>query len=158
MKPEEQEMPCPVCQCAHARGPYKDGPDGACAPGPIACPCGATLKHVVPFFASGPYGWKWVPVLSPSVSSKEVDAYSLDIMRARGGAWAAYECCALDSSYRGQFQYLKYGPNCTHQEPPPHAPDSAHNGAGWKWLFVGLVDLETGKISPVALPKRETSP
>lgn len=58
--------PCPNCQCPHARGEYIDRPDlqkpggdvPSCPPD-VGCPCGATLRHTVPFFRTPAQGWAW---------------------------------------------------------------------------------------------------
>jgi hypothetical protein len=47
----------------------------------------------------------------------------LATMRARGGRWAGYQCKALDSSQAGTYVFLKFGPGCTYEAPPMHAPD-----------------------------------
>lgn len=60
-------------------------------------------------------------------------------------AWFAYENQALDSSSRGEVQYLLVGKERTHKVPPPHMPDTAH-GVGWKWQQLGQVNLETGLV------------
>jgi hypothetical protein len=84
-----ERMPCPRCGKQHERGDYqprpeladrplgdllkgKDGkpyPEGhklhgvrsgtPFAPPDVRCGCGALLRHTVPIFASGPYGWHW---------------------------------------------------------------------------------------------------
>lgn len=136
---DHQEMPCPACKKNHARGPYKDQPDGTSSPDRIRCSCGASLEHAVPLFATNPYGWHW------HLSLPFVERESLETMRVRGGSWAAYENIALDSSTVGHRQYLKFGPGCTYAEAPEHAPDGAH-GPGWKYRSIGIVDLETGLI------------
>lgn len=66
-------------------------------------------------------------------------------MKELGGTWACYENQVMDSAAVGNFQFLKYGPGCTFKEPPLQAPDSAA-GLGWKYRFVGTVNLETGEI------------
>jgi hypothetical protein len=67
---------------------------------------------------------------------------SLDQMRSRGGNWAAYENKALDSASLGHLQFLKVGSGCTFNCPPRTYPF----GIGWKYLYVGMVDLEAGTI------------
>lgn len=66
-------------------------------------------------------------------------------MKERGGTWAAYQNIALDSADRGRIQFIKYGPGCTFEKPPEKCPDTKVS-LGWKYAFVGLVDLETGLI------------
>lgn len=70
---------------------------------------------------------------------------SLQQMRERGGTWAAYQNCAMDSAGLGHLKFLKVGPDCTYQEPPERLPDTPEQ-INWKYLFVGTVNLETGEI------------
>lgn len=70
---------------------------------------------------------------------------ALQQMRDRGGRWACYQNVALDSADHGRLQFLKIGPDCTHTQPPAHMPDT-HVGLGWKYLFCGYVNLETGQV------------
>ena len=74
-----------------------------------------------------------------------IDENQLMVMRARGGTWACYENKALDSASVGDRIYIKYGPGCTFEAPPPHAPDGPY-GTGWKYFFVGSVNLEKGVV------------
>lgn len=59
--------------------------------------------------------------------------------------WAAYQNVALDSANLGHIQFLAIGPDNTFKEPPKQAPDTQH-GLGWKYRFIGWVDLETGEV------------
>jgi hypothetical protein len=83
-----------------------------------------------------------------SESEPDVAGSALTIMRERGGRWAAYQNFALDSRGLGNVVFVQYGPGRTFETPPPAAPDGAH-GAGWRYLHVGYVDLETGNIVEV---------
>lgn len=60
--------------------------------------------------------------------------------------WAAYQNQALDSVTYGHIRFLAVGPENTFKEPPPCCPDSACHGDGWKYRFIGWLDLETGEI------------
>lgn len=60
--------------------------------------------------------------------------------------WAAYQNQALDSASAGHLQFLAIGPENTYTEAPEQMPDTQH-GMGWKYRFVGWVDLETGEVS-----------
>ena len=64
-----------------------------------------------------------------------------------GCRWAAYQNHAMDSYKCGEVQYLKVGPGCTFTTRPERMPDTKYD-LGWKYLFVGWVDLEQGKIVP----------
>ena len=76
-----------------------------------------------------------------------LDEDALKQMRERGGTWAAYENRALDSSTRGHHQFLKVGEGCTHTTPPLTYPADTSSGTGWKYVFIGMVNLETGEVS-----------
>lgn len=66
-------------------------------------------------------------------------------MQERGGSWAAYQNVALDSAGAGHIQFLKVGPDCTFKTPPKRCPDTP-SGLGWKYSYVGMVNLLTGEI------------
>ncbi len=59
----QETMPCPYCKKLHARGDYKRVTGTmsryVCSPLDIACECGFFLRHIVPIFFTGPYGWYW---------------------------------------------------------------------------------------------------
>lgn len=71
---------------------------------------------------------------------------ALEAMRSRGGAWAAYQNVAMDSSEFGHLQFLKYGTGCTFEVPPERYPADTASGMGWRYLKVGTVDLEAGVL------------
>jgi hypothetical protein len=78
------------------------------------------------------------------------DAEALEQMRKaeynhEDTRWAAYQNVALDSIDVGRLQFLAIGPQNTFKEPPQRMPDSQH-GLGWRYMFVGWVDLETGDV------------
>ena len=70
---------------------------------------------------------------------------ALQQMRERGGDWFAYQNHALDSAGLGDLQFLQIGPGRTFTKPPERMPDTIH-AIGWKFLLVGVVNLETGQI------------
>ena len=74
-----------------------------------------------------------------------VDPNVLLILKERGGKWAAYQNAAMDSVDCGRLTFLKVGPGCTHEAPPPQLHDGPH-GAGWKYQHVGFVNLEAGRV------------
>ena len=87
----------------------------------------------------------------------KVGTEQLELMRSKVGyltdawydysdVWYAYENQAMDSSTRGEMQFLLVGPDRTHKTPPPHMPDT-NMGPGWKWRLIGSVSLETGKVT-----------
>ena len=60
--------------------------------------------------------------------------------------WAAYQNKAMDSAGLGHLQFLAVGPDNTYKEKPEQYPDTSF-GVGWKYRFIGWVDLDTGDIS-----------
>jgi hypothetical protein len=79
------------------------------------------------------------------IGDTAIDAITLAALR-KGGTWAAYQNIALDSADAGRFQFLKYGPGCTHERPPVQMPDHHLLGPGWKYRHVGFADLATGQV------------
>jgi len=74
------------------------------------------------------------------ISPLDIDVEVLEIIRNRGGHWAAYQNHAMDSVNAGHLQFLKYGVDCTYQEAPAKFPND------WKYLLVGFVDLTNGVV------------
>lgn len=64
-----------------------------------------------------------------------------------GARWAAYQNHALDSREIGHLRFIAIGEDCTFKEPPSRHPDT-NDVIGWKYVWVGWVDLETGLIVP----------
>jgi hypothetical protein len=60
--------------------------------------------------------------------------------------WCAYQNHALDSANCGHLQFLAVGPDNTFKEAPEKYPADTSSGMGWRYLHVGWVDLETGKV------------
>lgn len=85
---------------------------------------------------------KIVEVLAMQRISEE----ALAQMRHIEGQWAAYENKALDSANAGHMQFLKYGAECTYESPPVRYPVDTAHGLGWRYVIVGVVNLETGQI------------
>jgi len=80
---------------------------------------------------------------------EKVEAPALEQMKERTGEgtrWAAYQNAALDSANVGHFQFLAVGPGNTYQEPPKAYPADTSSGMGWRYLFYGWANLETGEI------------
>jgi len=59
--------------------------------------------------------------------------------------WAVYQNMALDSVNVGHMQFLAVGSQNTFKEPPGRIPDSPA-GLGWRYGFIGWVDLESGVV------------
>lgn len=64
--------------------------------------------------------------------------------------WYTYQNHDLGSYEVGMVRFLLVGPHSTFHEPPKRYPDT-HLGLGWRYLLVGQVDLDAGRI--VDLPK-----
>lgn len=62
--------------------------------------------------------------------------------------WAAYQNHDMSNTSLGHLQFLQIGVGCTYAEAPERMPDS-HLGIGWRYLFVGFVNLETGNVEEV---------
>lgn len=77
----------------------------------------------------------------------EISEEALEQMRSLGGSWAAYQNKALDSANVGHLQFLKVGPGATFAKAPPKYPRDTEHGAGWRYLYVGMVNTETGEIT-----------
>lgn len=79
----------------------------------------------------------------------------LRLMRERarpGDTWLAYQNHDLGHPDLGRLTFFVVGPGRTYQDPPRHAPDSAAIGLGWRYLLVGYVDLDSGRILPFPVP------
>ena len=79
---------------------------------------------------------------------------ALQQMRTKGGSWAAYQNQALDSANAGHLQFLAVGQDCTYLDPPEQYPADNVHGMGWRYRFIGYVDLETGEINENRSPER----
>ncbi len=84
-----------------------------------------------------------------------IDPDALSQMRERAKPetrWAVYQNQALDSATLGELRFLHVGSGCTFAEPPPRYPDTQF-GTGWRHLFIGWVNLDTGEIERAKLEK-----
>jgi len=79
------------------------------------------------------------------IGDPEIPSVSLDRMRGLGGDWAVYQNHDVGHRNLGHLSFIKYGPGCTHRVPPNQHPDTPKM-FGWRYLFVGYVDLHEGKI------------
>ena len=70
---------------------------------------------------------------------------ALQAMRDRKGTWAAYENHDLGHPDAGHLRFLKYGADCTLKEPPLRYPDTSE-AIGWRYQYIGTVNLETGEV------------
>ncbi len=77
------------------------------------------------------------------VAAPEIGA--LAKMRKRGGRWAAYQNHELGHPGLGHLQFLQYGKGCTYVGLPKTYPMDK-DALGWRYLLVGLVNIEAGLI------------
>ncbi len=84
------------------------------------------------------------PLLLPEDSTPDEEA--LETMRDRGGRWAAYQNVDLGHPQIGHLRFLQFGgPESTFKVPPERHPDTPQV-IGWRYYYVGEVNLTTGKI------------
>lgn len=83
--------------------------------------------------------------MSKLLANAKPEPETLAVMRERGGTWYAYQNHDLGHPELGHLRFLQVGPECTYQEAPERYPDSQY-GLGWRYLRVGIVNLETGEI------------
>ena len=62
-----------------------------------------------------------------------------------GTRYAAYENQDLGHRELGHLKFLAIGEHWTFQEPPIRLPDTPTE-INWRYIFVGFVDLGTGKV------------
>lgn len=75
----------------------------------------------------------------------QISEDALEQMKSQGGDWYAYQNHDMGHPYLGHLQFLQVGPECTYKKPPGQYPDT-QQGIGWRYLLVGKVDLEAGKV------------
>lgn len=74
-----------------------------------------------------------------------IDPFTIDVLRDRGGMWAAYENQDLGSDMVGHLLFLPYGPGKSFLFAPDRLPDTEKD-INWRYGLVGYVDLESGKV------------
>jgi hypothetical protein len=80
---------------------------------------------------------------------EKVNPEALEQMKARlqpGVRWAAYQNKSLDSANTGHMQFLAVGGSATYAHPTAQYPADTVHGMGWRYRFIGMVDLETGEV------------
>jgi hypothetical protein len=95
--------------------------------------------------------------VSESPKTQKVSQGVLEMLQTASKAypearWSAYQNVALDSDSCGHIQFLAIGPTNTYKHPPKHMPDTKA-GLGWKYQFIGWIDLMTGEIKEEQWPK-----
>ena len=83
--------------------------------------------------------------MSKLIGNARPEPESLQQMRERGGRWAAYQNHDMGSAELGHLRFVKVGPGCTLATPPERHPDTP-SVIGWRYLYVGMVNTETGDI------------
>ena len=78
----------------------------------------------------------------------------LQAQHKSGCAWVAYQNHDLGHHDVGGIRFLLTGPGATFAAPPPRSPDT-HFGLGWRYLPVGTVNLETGRIEDLPAEQDE---
>ena len=80
------------------------------------------------------------------IGDVSISSEALKQMKQRGGRWAAYQNHDMSSRNLGHVQFLKYGKDCAFKQPPKTYPDTHACVGGWRYVFVGFVNLQTGVI------------
>jgi hypothetical protein len=78
-----------------------------------------------------------------------VTSEALAQMRERtmpGDRWAAYQNMDLGHPHCGDLRFLVIGEGRTFHTAPPRYPDHPELGLGWRYSFIGWVDLEKGVV------------
>ena len=93
------------------------------------------------------------------IGNEKISKEALATMRKRGGTWAAYENHDLGHRDLGHLRFLRYGEGCTFLVPPQRHPDLPREIL-WRYWFVGLVNTETGEITPIpeCFKRKEATP
>ncbi len=117
----------------------------------IVMPIGSDMhkRHAPPshFEEGGPlHGDAMMSGQSPD---SPVNPEALDTMRARGQRWAAYRNEDMSSTNHGHMQFLQIGPENTFKDPgnpPEQYPFDTRSGLGWRYRFIGMVNVADGMI------------
>ena len=80
-----------------------------------------------------------------SGGSQTISPQALKHMRTQKGNWAVYQNQDLNSFAVEVCMFLNWGPNCANKTAPRVMPDGDW-GPGWRYVYIGEVDLEKGEI------------
>ena len=86
--------------------------------------------------------------MSKIIGDMPIDCGSLSTMRERGGDWYAYQNHDFGHRELGHLRFMKCGIGCTFAEPPRRHPDMPGE-INWRYVLVGVVNLETGVIGDI---------
>jgi hypothetical protein len=84
------------------------------------------------------------------LGTEKPEPQALAQMRERteeGQSWSAWQCVDMSSADLGRLQFIKIGRGCTFTEVPSRCPDTPTAGFGWRYTYVGNVNLDTGEIA-----------
>lgn len=84
-------------------------------------------------------------ILNPKAEPEALEEMKDSPYHFEDTKWVAYQNQAMDSAGLGHLQFLAVGPRNTFKEAPKAYPDTQF-GAGWKYQFIGWVDLGTGEV------------
>lgn len=85
------------------------------------------------------------------IGDEQVHEVALETMREKtlewgpDVRWAAYQNHELGHPELGHMKFLAVGPGRTYETAPAKLPDSATE-INWRYIHVGYVDLESGKV------------
>lgn len=82
------------------------------------------------------------------VYSESVEDMKRSRCNLKDTKWVAFQNHVMDSEAFGHIIFLAIGPENMIKDVPKHLPDSEH-GMGWKYRFVGYINLKTGLIEKV---------
>lgn len=79
------------------------------------------------------------------IGDEQPDSDAIEAMRSQispEGRWAAFQNHDLGSREVGHVMFMAVGPNNTTKR----IDHPSWGGSNWRYIFVGFVNLETGKI------------
>lgn len=84
------------------------------------------------------------------IGDSQPDSNALRKMRSvtKQGVWYAYQNHDLGSEDLGHLMFLFCGPDSTFKEPPDKMPDTP-SSINWRYVLVGKVNIENGKIEVI---------
>ena len=80
---------------------------------------------------------------------EQMQAYVSKVPTTR---WAVYQNHDDTHLLFEHLRFLAVGPDNIVKAPPPRFPDS-HLGVGWRYRFVGWVDMDVGQVVSARIPR-----